>query len=71
MNIEMKTNPIPTRLDEFTDAGLSALADQTGIPKAELIRRCLRFSLPKFLSGEADLLAYGKPAEASASPTTA
>lgn len=71
MNTVMKTNPIPTRLDETTDADLTALAEQTGIPKAELIRRCLRFSLPKFLSGDADLLAYGKSIESPTASTAA
>lgn len=59
-----KTNPIPTRLDDAADADLTALAEKTGIPKAELIRRCLRFALPQFISGEADLLNYGRPAAA-------
>jgi hypothetical protein len=60
---KMKSNPIPVRLDEGSDAVLSGLSERTGIPKAELVRRSLRFALPKFVTGEADLLSYGAPKE--------
>ena len=55
----------PVRFDESSDAELEQLRDQTGISISELVRRCTRFALPRFQSGEVNILDYGKPAEES------
>lgn len=54
-----KGNPVPVRLDPMDSIDVDNLSENTGIPKAEIIRRCLRFALPKFIGGKADLLKYG------------
>lgn len=56
-----KTTPIPVRLGLTEEEGVTTLAAKTGISKAEIIRRCLRFALPEFIEGGADLLNYGRP----------
>ncbi len=57
----VKVNPQPVRLDPEEDLGVRELAGRTGMPLGEILRRCVRFALPKFQSGEVDLLKYGAP----------
>lgn len=54
--------PVPVRLYPSEEECLTELSERTGIPKAEIIRRCLRFALPAFLDDEASLLNYGRQA---------
>jgi hypothetical protein len=48
--------PVPTRFDEAEEDFLSEIKQRTGFKKAEIVRRACRFSLPKFLSGEVNIL---------------
>lgn len=58
-----KLNPVPVRFDRDEDADIKALAATTGLPSSELIRRAVRFAIPKFRSGEVNILELGaKPA---------
>lgn len=66
----MKSTPVPVRLGPSEEEGVAALASKTGISKAEIIRRCLRFALPEFIDGGADLLNYGRPAVEGATSTS-
>ncbi len=63
----IKSTPVPVRLGPTEEDGVTSLAARTGISKAEIIRRCLRFALPEFMEGGADLLNYGRPATESES----
>lgn len=51
-----KGNPIPVRFDDPEEQVLDDIATATGLGKAELIRRAVRFAGPKFLSREVDIL---------------
>ncbi len=56
--------PFPVRLYEPESGDVVTLKNRHGLPKSEVIRRCLFFALPKFLSGEADIsrvVAQDKP----------
>jgi len=55
----MKTNPIPTRYDEPEAELIEKIHTATGMPKAEIIRRAVKFSLPKFQSGKVNIHLYG------------
>ena len=58
-----KSNPKPVRLDREEDDLLLSISQKTGVPQVELIRRALRFALPKFENGDANILDYGRPRE--------
>jgi hypothetical protein len=45
-----------TRFNEAEEDFLSEIKQRTGLKKAEIVRRACRFSLPKFLSGEVNIL---------------
>lgn len=51
-----KGNPIPVRFDDAERRTLNDLADATGLKKAEIIRRAGRYSFPKFLNREVNIL---------------
>lgn len=57
-----KGDPIPTRYDEPEDKLIRDLSADTGIAMAEIVRRAGRLALPKFMSGEANILDFGPPA---------
>ena len=67
---ENSNNPIPCRLDPPEREGVLDVNRKTGLSQAEIIRRCLRFSLPKFVSGEVNLLDFGKQEEAKPEEAT-
>jgi hypothetical protein len=52
----VKGDPIPTRFDAAEDKLIRDLNSETGLPMSEIVRRANRFALPKFLSGEIDIL---------------
>lgn len=54
-----KTNAKPVRLDPQEAKMTKLIKSKTGLSEAEIIRRSLKFALPKFLSKEVDLLDYG------------
>jgi hypothetical protein len=58
----LKGDPIPTRFDAAEDKLIRDLNSETGLPMSEIVRRANRFALPKFLSGEIDILTL-KPAQ--------
>lgn len=56
-----KTDPIPTRFDREEDEMIRRINKATGMPYAEIVRRCCRFALPKFENGTANIALYSKP----------
>lgn len=58
--MKTKKPPQQVRLDEDAETQIRELADKTGLPVADLIRRCVYFSLPKFVAGDANLLDFGR-----------
>jgi hypothetical protein len=57
-----KSTPIPTRLDKAELRRLATLKKELGLSRSELIRRACQYALPKFSSGEVDVLKL-KPVE--------
>lgn len=51
-----KGNPIPVRFEGTEETILAEIASATGLGKAEIIRRAGRYSFPKFLSREVNIL---------------
>lgn len=48
--------PIPTRFDETEETLLRQIAKVTGLAVGQVIKRAARFALPKFASGEVNIL---------------
>jgi hypothetical protein len=55
-NEDSKCTPIPTRYDPPENKLIRDLHNATGLPMAEIVRRASRFALPRFASGEIDIL---------------
>ena len=51
-----KENPVPVRLEEEQCKMLVKLKQTTGLNTSYLIRRCIAYALPKFATGETDIL---------------
>jgi hypothetical protein len=49
-------DPVPVRLDHRTAELVTELAQASGLNKSEILRRAVRYAIPRFLSGEADLV---------------
>lgn len=47
--------PFPFRLPPLETGDVMALKARYGLNKSEIVRRCLYYSLPRFLSGEVDI----------------
>jgi hypothetical protein len=50
------TKPIPVKLDRATGDVISELKRVSRLTTSEILRRAVRFSAPKFLSGEVPLI---------------
>ena len=61
----LKSDPIPTRFDVEDIEKIERLHIKTGMPKSEIVRRCVRFALPLFESGSATMNLYGPPKKVS------
>jgi hypothetical protein len=61
-----KGDPIPTRFDKREEKFLADIHLQTGLGKAEIIRRAGRYAFPKFLSREINIIDIGPEMEVSA-----
>ena len=59
MSTSEKTDPIPVKLDWATKRIVDQLKRKSGLSRSEVLRRAIRFSAPKFLSGEASILEAG------------
>lgn len=60
-------NPIPTKFDQAEEKLIRDLGKMTGLPLAQIIKRAGRYALPKFASGEIDILTLKpKPRKAGA-----
>lgn len=60
-----KNNPQPIRFDPTEEKLIRDIADDTGLTLAEVVRRMSRFALPKFLSGKANIMKFGRSAKAT------
>lgn len=48
--------PIPTKFDAPEERMIRRINALTDLPMAQIIKRGMRFALPKFMSGEVDIL---------------
>lgn len=64
-------DPIPVKLDKPTDAVVRKLKAGVNLSYSEVLRRCVRYSAPLFLSGAVDIARIPEiapPAKASKRP---
>jgi len=58
-----KGTPVPVTFAPEEDTFIRDICENTGLSKADVVRRACRFSLPKFMSGQvspADLSSHHK-----------
>lgn len=58
-----KRTPIPVRFSEEETEMLTTMKSATSLPLADIVRRAVRFALPKFQSGEVNPLQIPEPAK--------
>lgn len=58
MATQTLSNPYPVKLDWATKEVIEALKKRTKLSASEILRRAVRFSAPKFLSGEVSILDF-------------
>jgi len=54
--IQITGDPIPTRYEETEERLLRQLKQITGLPLGSIVSRAAKFALPKFASGEVNIL---------------
>ena len=54
--IEVTGDPIPTKFDAPEERLIRQIKLVTGLPLSHVIKRCAKFALPKFASGEVNIL---------------
>jgi hypothetical protein len=60
-----KGESIPTRFNPEEEKCLDEIVEQTGVSRSMAIRQAVKYALPKFLSGEVDILKLVPGARAS------
>ena len=65
-----KGNPIPVRFDKVDEDELKELSGTSGFSMRALIRSAVRYAIPRFKSGEANILTGTSAIAADTTPTT-
>ena len=55
-NKNLQGKPVPVRLENEQNKLMDTYQAQTGLGKSFIIRRCIAFTLPKFINEEANIL---------------
>lgn len=55
---KLAEHPFPIRLDESQEADIKELQDRTGLSKTALLRMALCYSLPRFATGEINIMEF-------------
>lgn len=63
--ITVTGDPIPTKFDPAEEKMIREINRLTSLPLAQIIKRGMRFALPKFVSGEVSILTL-EPAKVGA-----
>lgn len=52
----VKKHPQPVRFDPADETNLRDIAKETNLPIAEIVRRCVRYAAPKFITGQVSIM---------------